>query len=127
MTPRHEQRLAQFRAYIEERLDDPDFELADVARAFRLTERCVRRIFQCTNETLSAFVLRRRLERAARLLLDERRTGDTILSIALDCGFNDAACFSRQFHRHFGTTARSYRKTAGAKALPATPARGCAL
>jgi len=126
-TLRREQRLVQFRAYIEARLDDPDFELGDVARYFGLTDRCVRGIFHTTAETLSAFVLRRRLERAAHLLIDEQRAGDTILSIALDCGFNDAACFSRQFHRHFGTTARFYRKNGGVKPIASVSASDCVL
>lgn len=110
--PRRE-RLTEFRDYIERRLDDPDFQLTDVARDFRLTDRCVRRAFELEAETLSGFVLRRRLARAAQLLVDRARQHQNILTIALDCGFNGAAHFSRQFHRHYGMTPRSFRKGVG--------------
>jgi len=103
------ERLEHFRAYIERRLDDTDFRLQEVARAFCLSDSYVRRVFRQGDESLSVFVRRRRLELAARRLRDGRWAHRTILAIALDCGFNDAAHFSRCFVRCFGMSPRAYR------------------
>lgn len=68
-----------------------------------------RRFRTAFGETPTAYVRRLRLERAAwRLLLHS----DSILSIALDCGFNDHETFSRAFRRRYGLSPRAYR-TAG--------------
>jgi len=117
---RPETRLEHFRAYIEGRLSDVDFRLTDVASAFRLSDRYVRRIFAGANETPSEYIRRRRLELAAVMLRDRRWANHTILSIALECGFNDAAYFSRCFHECYGLTPRSYR-ISGAERATAEP------
>jgi len=108
---RPEARLEHFQAYIERRLSDVDFRLTDVASAFKLSDRYVRRIFEAARETPSEYIRRRRLELAALMLQDRERAHHTILSIALECGFNDAAYFSRCFHDCYGLTPRSFRKT----------------
>jgi AraC family transcriptional regulator len=58
-------------------------------------------------ETPASYVRRLRLERAAwRLQLH----GDSILSIALDCGFGDHETFSRAFRRRYGLSPRDWRR-----------------
>lgn len=118
--------LERFRAYIEERLADMDFTLQEVACAFRLSDRYVRRVFASAHESPSGFIRRRRLDLAARMLLDPQRGHLTILAIALDCGFTSAAHFSRSFHEHFGATPRTFRKrtsiSAGIDAVSGAPA-----
>jgi len=121
---RPEARLELFRNYIEGRLSDLDFKLTDVASAFRLSDRYVRRVFEGAREKPSDFIRRRRLELAARMLRDGERTHHTILSIALDCGFNDAAYFSRCFHERFGASPRNYRKAHSAAELTARSVAG---
>lgn len=110
MNSRPQARLEHFRAYIERRLDDTDFRLAEISRAFRLSDSYVRRVFRQGDESPSTFVRRRRLELAARRLRDGGWAHRTILAIALECGFNDAAHFSRCFVRSFGMSPRAYRK-----------------
>ncbi len=61
-------RLPAYREYVDAHLGDGDFRPLDVARNFNVSERYVRMIFQSSGEPLSAFLLRRRLERAAELL-----------------------------------------------------------
>ena len=66
-----------------------------------------RRFHTAFGETPACYVRRLRLERAAwRLQLH----GDSILSIALDCGFRDHETFSRAFRRHYGLSPRSWRQ-----------------
>jgi len=102
-------RFEQFRRYIETRLTDGDFRLPDVARRFRVSDRYVRRVFERSNEKVSEYVLRRRLELSAHMLHDPGLRDFTILSIALECGFSGAAYFSRCFRRRFGTMPSAFR------------------
>ncbi len=66
------------------------------------------RIFKSvTGETLSGFVQRTRLERAATMLT----TGSApITSIALDCGFSSPATFARAFKSMFSVSASQWRE-----------------
>jgi AraC-like DNA-binding protein len=102
-------RLAAYREYVDSRLGDGDFVPLDLACHFRVSERYVRMIFQSAGEPLSAYLLRRRLERAAALLRNEHRTSSTITEIAMECGFNSATHFGQSFRRRYGTTPRRYR------------------
>lgn len=58
-------------------------------------------------ETPKEYTLRLRLNRAAGLLVT---TDDTILDIALVCGFESHEVFLRAFRRGFGITPSAYRK-----------------
>ncbi len=102
-------RLATFREYVEACLEDGDFRPTDVARQFNVSERYVRLVFQSAGESLSAFLLRSRLTRAARLLCNEYYAQHTITDIALECGFNSASHFGQSFRQRFKMTPRQFR------------------
>ena len=54
------------------------------------------------------YVMRTRLrEAASRLVADS----DSVLDVALDCGFADVANFHRAFRTEFGVSPRAYRRT----------------
>lgn len=53
------------------------------------------------------FILRTRLQKAARLVAS---TDDALIEIALDCGFCDQSYFTKRFRDFFGVTPRQYRK-----------------
>lgn len=57
-------------------------------------------------ETLKAYTLRLRLERAAFRLVFH---GGTVLEVAADCGFDHPATFSRAFRRRYGESPTAYR------------------
>jgi AraC family transcriptional regulator len=70
------------------------------------------RIFKSiTNENISEFVTRIRLEWAANMLMS-RPAGD-IMGIALDNGFSSASSFARAFKDHFGMSATEWREGGG--------------
>ena len=107
MTPAERERLADAALFAHAHLDGPlsTATLADVAR---LSAHAFHRRFRAAfGETPAAYVRRLRLERAAwRLQLH----GDSILAIALDCGFADHETFSRAFRRHYGLAPREWRR-----------------
>lgn len=66
------------------------------------------RIFSASvGEPLAKYVIRRRLERAASLLLSDQTS--SITNIAYECGFNSINVFCRNFKRHFGVGAQEFR------------------
>ncbi len=73
------------------------------------------RVFSAAaGETPKQFTLRLRLGSAARLLLT--RT-DSVLNIALSCGFQSHEAFCRAFRRHFGMNPGAWRKRGFAAAV----------
>jgi AraC-like DNA-binding protein len=102
-------RLVAFRDCVDACLGDGDFRPADVARQFNVSERYVRMVFQSAGESMSEFLLRRRLERAAQLLCNEFYARRTITDIALECGFNSASHFGQSFRQRFGQTPSQFR------------------
>jgi len=60
-----------------------------------------------TGVTPHQYVLRARLREAALRLV---RESDSVIDIALDCGFGDISNFNRLFRREFGVSPREYRR-----------------
>lgn len=93
-------------AYIQSNLDG-DLGLPALAHRAGLSPAHFHRAFTtAVGETPRALVERLRLERAAfRLLLHD----DTVLAIALDCGYTNHETFTRAFRRRFGVPPEVYR------------------
>jgi AraC family transcriptional regulator len=86
---------------------DRDLSLAALSRVAGLSQFRLHRLFKATiGETLKAYTLRLRLERAAFRLLVHGSTG---LRIAMECGFQNQETFIRAFRRRFGCSPREYR------------------
>jgi AraC-like DNA-binding protein len=81
-----------------------------VARHFKVSERYIRMVFQSAGESLSAYLLRRRLERAAELLQNAFYANRSITDIALECGFNSVSHFGQSFRQRYGRTPRRFRE-----------------
>ncbi len=101
-------RLAIVR-YIENNLRDPELSPASVASAQSLSPRYMRLLFAKQGETVSQYILRRRLEVCGKMLRDMAWRSRTVTEIAFACGFNNASHFSRTFREQFGMSAREYR------------------
>jgi AraC family transcriptional regulator len=103
----YERRINRDIDHVQAHLAD-DLTLEQVARVAAFSPFHFHRIFEAiTGETLSAFIRRVRLERAAGALslLPEA----SILEIALSYGFSSAATFARAFRAHFGMSATQWR------------------
>ena len=107
-----EARKLRIKHYIEERLHDPSLRPAAIARRFGISARYLRLLFEPDKEPLSAYLLRRRLERCARLLRDPAWQGRTLTDIALRNGFNNLTYFGCAFRKRFGMTPRDFRRAA---------------
>lgn len=104
-------RRVQARRYIEAHLTEPDLTAAAVARALDVSPRYLRMVFAVERETVSEYILRRRLEECARLLASSLWRGHTITEIAFASGFNSCPHFTRAFRKQYGLTPRQYRDT----------------
>jgi AraC-like DNA-binding protein len=105
------------RRIIDATLDQP-LKLAEVARAACLSpfhfQRTFRAVFQ---ETPHEYAVRRRLEKAARLL---RETDEPVTEVCLTTGFQSLGSFSALFRARFGRSPREFRKIREAFPSPGT-------
>ena len=99
-------RLLRARIFAEEALGEP-LSLARVAREAALSPFHFHRLFRSAfGETPSAFIRRRRLERAREALLS---TDKPVTEICLDAGFSSLGSFSTLFRARFGASPRQLR------------------
>lgn len=103
-------RCAAVKLYIEQHLRDPELTPCGVAAGTKLSTRYLRMIFASENETVSAYILRRRLEQCARQIADPAWRGHSMTEIAFGWGFNSAPHFTRTFRDRFGLPPREYRR-----------------
>lgn len=86
---------------------DEDLSLAALASRVGLSAFHLHRVFSAAaGETPKQFTFRLRLARAALLLLAGRQT---VLNVALSCGFQSHESFCRAFRRRFGMNPSAYR------------------
>ena len=108
LNPLDEQRVGKICEYINTRLEAPIFR-EELAELVNLSPDAFGRFFRSRmGKPLSLFVNELRVSRACRLLTE---TEESVMSIALECGFENLSNFNRQFLRHTRTTPRQYRKT----------------
>jgi AraC family transcriptional regulator, positive regulator of tynA and feaB len=103
-------RHAKVKLYIEQHLRDPDLSPCSIANSLKLSSRYLRMIFASSSETVSAYILRRRLEECARQMADAQWRGHSIAEIAFAWGFNSAPHFTRSFRERYGLSPRHYRR-----------------
>lgn len=118
-------RNARVRLYIESNLRDPDLKPASIASSLRLSPRYLRVIFAASKETVSAYLLRRRLEECARELADPNYAHLSITEIAFGWGFNSGPHFTRTFRNHFHVAPRSFRQRQSGRSPEAPNSVSC--
>ena len=97
-----------------------DVGLDALARCASLSSFHLHRVFSgVAGETPRAYTARLRLERAAALLLT---TDDTVLRVALACGFQSHEGFTRAFRARFEMSPSAYRARGFARAVTPTEA-----
>jgi AraC family transcriptional regulator len=117
LTAHEQERLAHAQAhlrvvaFIERHLFEPlDVERIAAAAGYSAAE-CSRRFTRLQGESVMAYVRGRRLETAAaRLLADPEAR---LLDLAVECGFDSQAAFTRAFGRAFGVAPGRLRERGG--------------
>ena len=104
-------RRIRIKRYIEANLRDPELTARSVAAAFGISPRYLHIIFSNETETVSNYVLRRRLEECGKQLADKLWRRRTITEVAFGWGFNNATHFARVFKDHYGLAPRDYRNS----------------
>jgi AraC family transcriptional regulator len=100
-------RLVRVLTYVDANMGEP-ITLAHLAAAAGLSRMCFARQFRAaTGVRPHEYVLRKRVERAQRMLTE---TSDNIVNIALSVGFQTQAHFTTVFKRIVGNTPRRWRR-----------------
>ncbi len=104
----HQESITRVMLFIQARLDEPPG-LEEVAEVAAFSPYHFHRLFTAyTGESLSAFIRRLRLERAANRL---RQTFDAITEIALDAGYETPTNFGKAFRQQFGQSPTEFRES----------------
>ncbi|WP_199178544.1 acetamidase/formamidase family protein [Acidimangrovimonas sediminis] len=98
---------------IEAHLTDSELSAEAVSRMEGISERYLQRLFRETGETFTQYLRERRLQRARTMLSVPGETEVPVANIAYNCGFGDAANFSRLFKQRFGQPPGAYRASIG--------------
>jgi len=104
-------RRIQICRHIEANLRDPDLNARSIAAAFRISTRYLHMVFSARGETVSGYILRRRLEQCAKQFADPLWAKRTITEIAFGWGFNNATHFARVFRNLYNVSPRDYRSS----------------
>ena len=110
---------AAARSYIEEHLTEPGLGAAQVAAAIRISERQLSRVFAADGVSIPRHILSRRLQLAYSILSGTAAAAktETVVDIAVQCGFTSATYFSHAFRQHFGHRASDIRGSVNLTAL----------
>lgn len=96
--------------FIEQNLVNEYLSPAVIAKRFGYTTSYIHQLFKGENESISHYIIRRRVEEASKALADESFNGRTIGEIAYSWGFNSLSHFGRAFKSRFGCTPTEYRR-----------------
>lgn len=102
--------LALILNYIDTHCIDPDIDPAKIAAVFDISVRHLHRLFAASATSFTEYLIEQRLALAKHILADTRYQQQTILAIALRCGFNDINHFGRRFRIRFGSTPGEFRR-----------------
>ena len=93
--------------YIVENISDPELNAFALSQKSCLSLSYFSRLFKkTTGTTVTLFIIRERMERAAKLLAS---THSSINSIALEVGYENYPYFTSAFKKYYGTTPTQYR------------------
>lgn len=107
-------KLALYRrvcSLIEDQIKDPDLSLGTIAAQENISRRYIQKLFEMVGTNFSQFVRERRLDHCRNDLLSSEYRHLSISDICYRWGFNDAAHFSRSFHRQYGQSPRAFRQS----------------
>lgn len=88
---------------------DKNLLIEEIANKAHMSEHHFQRVFSTyLGETVNQYVLHRRLESAAKMLISQQNK--KIIDVANDSGFGDHSYFSRVFKKHFELSPHQFRQ-----------------
>lgn len=94
--------------FIDQNLDQ-ELNLETIAKIGNYSPFHLHRIFKAiTNETINEYITRKRIEKAASILLRKREI--TISELSLQYGFNSNSSFTRTFKKFYGISPKEFRQ-----------------
>jgi AraC-like DNA-binding protein len=115
--------LLRIRAFIDERLGDPELRPTTVAQAHHISLRYLHRLFETQDTTVAEWIRHRRLERCRRDLLDPAQSTRPVAAIGAHWGITNAAHFNRVFRATYGITPGECRRSAMKSRRAGEPSR----
>jgi AraC-like DNA-binding protein len=115
-----DKRWREVRSIVDRGLSENQFGAHAIAAEMGVTVRYVQMMFARMATTPTAYIQRRRVERAAAILR-QRGHETPITEVAFDVGFSDASSFSRAFRRFYQLAPRVYRARARRGNVPPDP------
>jgi AraC-like DNA-binding protein len=94
--------------YIDARLADVELGPDEIAEAAHLSRASLYRLLAAEGG-IRAVLLKRRLDEALRLMLEDNKDEHSLKEIVKTCGFGGTSQFSRAFRARFGVPPRQYR------------------
>jgi AraC family transcriptional regulator, positive regulator of tynA and feaB len=101
--------LMRVKEFVEQHADSYQLDAARVAIELKLSPRYINKLMEGEGLSLSRYIWKRRIERAAASLVDPHLSGASISETAMRHGFNDLSHFSHTFRDRFGMSPREFR------------------
>lgn len=102
-------RIASVINQINESFADQQFSTRVVAEKLGLSVRYVQDLLQGSGLSITDRIMQLRLDKARRMLTEDRQCALKISEVAGSCGFNELSYFHRSFRRHFGVSPAKFR------------------
>ena len=99
------------KAHILVHLSDPFISPKTISKEMGFSIRYLHWIFKQGDETVSQYIMRKRIELAQALLGSSANSFFSITEVAFMCGFNDSTHFSRRFKQQVGLAPTNYRNS----------------
>lgn len=103
--------LIQIKAFIDQRLTDPDLSPATIAAAHEISVRDLHKLFEAQQQSVTGWIRCRRLEGSRCDLLNSALDFYPVGAVGARWGFKDASHFSRVFRKAYGVAPGEYRVT----------------
>jgi AraC-like DNA-binding protein len=103
-------RQVEIKQYIETHLRSPELTPTTISAALGVSGRYLRMLFAAENDSVTAYLRRRRLEECAFELAQPHWRGRSITATASDWGFRSVTHFARAFKTLYGATPSAYRQ-----------------
>ncbi|WP_227815106.1 helix-turn-helix domain-containing protein [Nitrogeniibacter aestuarii] len=101
--------LARVKQFIACHFADPQLDAAAIAHGVGLSARYINELFAAEGTSTMRHLTRQRLEASRRRLASCVRAHDSVTTIAMGCGFNNMAHFSRVFRAAYGVSPGAFR------------------